>query len=116
MAGVYSDGATGLAGVYTIGHGKHWHGRGMRWLGQGWGVHHWPCRARPPARQAARSPLGGSRFLHTFWTQAGNYHHDQTLITTTRITTKTTTTHVATIQCDAVEGPAWHQHLGSVSE
>ena len=116
MVGVYSDSATGLAGVYTIGHGKHWHGRGVRWLGQGWGVHHWPCRARPPARQAARSPLGGSRILHTFWTQAGNYHHDQTLTTTTSITTKTTTTHVATIQCDSVEGPAWHQHLGSVLE
>ena len=116
MAGMYPDGATGLAVVYSIGHGKRWHGRGMRWLGQGWGVHHWPCRARPPARQAARNALGGNRILHTFWTQAGNYHHDQTLPTTTSIATKTTTTHVANIQCDSVEGPAWHQHLGSVSE
>ena len=108
MAGVYSDGATGLAGVYTIGHGKHWHGRGMGWLGQGWGVHHVPCRAPQPARQAAHNPLGGNRILNTVCAQAGHDHHDQTLTTTMSITTTTTTTHVATTQCNSVEGPQWH--------
>ena len=79
MVGVYSDGATGLAGVYTIGHGKHWHGRGMGWLGQGWGVHHVPCRAPQPACQAAHNPLVGNHILYTFCAQAGrHYHHDQT--------------------------------------
>jgi hypothetical protein len=32
----------------------------MGWLGQGWGVHHWPCRACPPTGQP---PAHFSHFL-----------------------------------------------------
>ena len=78
-AGVYTNGSTGRPWAWV-------------WHGQVWVVHHWPYHAHkaiPPRGKVgvyAISPV--AHFALFARPRPGNYHNDQTMTTTTTITTR----------------------------